>query len=215
MTRVGYDSSSFAAAALIDMYSKCGNVEKAWAFFESIPKLDLVSWTSLISRYAQNGQPEKALENFDRLLKTGLKPDHVTFVGVLSACTHVGLVDRRFKIFHSINDEFGISHTADHYACVVDLLSRSGRFQEAEEITNKMPMKPENFLWASLLTGCKIHKNLPLATQATEALFEIEPENAATYFTLANIYAWSGNLNEVERTRKRMDKTVVVKKARG
>nr|UPT49776.1 pentatricopeptide repeat protein AaPPR1420 [Agave angustifolia] len=212
MTRVGYDPSSFAAAALVDMYSKCGNVEKAQAFFESIPKPDLVSWTSLISRYAQNGQPEKALEKFDRLLQMGLKPDHVTFVGVLSACTHAGLVDRGLKIFHSITDEFGISHTADHYACAVDLLSRSGRFQEAEEIINKMPTKPDKFLWASLLSGCRIHKNLPLAKRAAEALFEIEPENAATYVTLANIYASSGNWNEVERIRKRMDKVGVVKK---
>ena len=87
------DSSSFAAAALVEMYSKCGNVEKTRTFFASIPKPALGSWTALISGYAQNGQPEKALANFDRLLQMGLKPDHVTFVGVLSACTHAGLVD--------------------------------------------------------------------------------------------------------------------------
>ncbi|ONK60141.1 uncharacterized protein A4U43_C08F14820 [Asparagus officinalis] len=212
MIRVGFDSGSFATAALVDMYSKCGNVEKARVFFERLSNPDVVSWTSLISGYAQNGQPDKALESFDRLVKTGLKPDHITFVGVLSACAHAGLVDRGVGIFHSIPKEFGVMHTADHYACVVDLLSRSGRFQEAEEIINKMPMKPDKFLWASLLGGCRIHKNLPLAKRAAEALFKLEPENAATYVTLANIYASNGNWNEVEMIRKRMDKVGVVKK---
>lgn len=212
MTRVGFSPMSFAAAAMVDMYAKCGNIDKARTFFDGIQKPDLVAWTSLISGYAQNGQPEKALETFDRLLQTGLKPDHVTFVGVISACAHAGLVDRGLKIFHSIPKEFGIAHTADHYACVVDLLSRSGLFEDAEEIINKMPMKPDKFLWASLLGGCRIHKNLPLAKRAAEALFELEPDNAATYVTLANIYASNGKWNEVETIRKRMDMLGVVKK---
>lgn len=212
MTRVGFSPMSFAAAAMVDMYAKCGNIDKARTFFDGIQKPDLVAWTSLISGYAQNGQPEKALETFDRLLQTGLKPDHVTFVGVISACAHAGLVDRGLKIFHSIPKEFGIAHTADHYACVVDLLSRSGLFEDAEEIINKMPMKPDKFLWASLLGGCRIHKNLPLAKRAAEALFELEPDNAATYVTLANIYASNGKWNEVETIRKRMDMVGVVKK---
>ncbi|KAF8410581.1 hypothetical protein HHK36_003113 [Tetracentron sinense] len=210
MTRIGFDPFSFAASTVVHMYSKCGNIESAKRFFKGISQPDLVSWTSMISGYAQNGQPEEALRYFELLLKSGTKPDHITFVGVLSACTHAGLVDKGLEYFRSI-EEHGLTHTADHYACLVDLLGRSGRFEEAEEIIDKMPMKPDKFLWASLLGGCRIHGNLRLAKRAAEALLEIEPENAATYVTLANIYATAGMWDEVEKIRKTMDERGVVK----
>ncbi|XP_058071580.1 pentatricopeptide repeat-containing protein At4g37170 [Magnolia sinica] len=212
MTRIGFDPFSFAASALVDMYSKCGNVKSARTVFEGMTRPDLVSWTSMIACYAQNGQPEEALRYFELLLKSGTKPDHVTFVGVLSACTHSGLVDKGLEIFKSISEDHGLAYTADHYACIVDLLGRCGRFEEAEEIINKMPMKPDKFLWASLLGGCRIHGNLRLAKRAAEALFVIEPENAATYVTLANIYAAAGRWDEVARIRKMMDDRGVIKK---
>ncbi|PIM99153.1 hypothetical protein CDL12_08196 [Handroanthus impetiginosus] len=212
MMRTGFDPSSFAASALVHMYAKCGSVESAHKVFKWLPRPDLVSWTSLINGYAQNGQPHEALRLFDLLLRSGNQPDHITFVGVLSACTHAGLVDKGLKYFHSIKDKHGLNHTADHYACVIDLLSRSGRFKEAEDIINKMPMKPDKFLWASLLGGCRIHGNYELAERAAEALFQIEPENAATYVTLANIYATAGKWSEVAKVRKLMDERGVVKK---
>ncbi|KAK6128666.1 hypothetical protein DH2020_037597 [Rehmannia glutinosa] len=129
MMRTGFDPLSFAASALVHMYTKCGSVERAH----------------------KNGQPHEALKLFDSLLQSGNQPDHITFIGVLSACTHAGLVDKGVEYFHSIKEKHGLSHTADHYACVVDLLSRSGRFREAKDIINKMPIKPDKFLWASLL----------------------------------------------------------------
>ncbi|XP_031265204.1 pentatricopeptide repeat-containing protein At4g37170-like [Pistacia vera] len=212
MTRIGFDPYSFAASALVHMYSKCGNVENAKRVFNEIPRPDLVSWTSLIAGYAQNGLPDKALEYFELLLKSGTQPDHIVFVGVLTACTHAGLVDKGLEYFHSIKEKHGLTHTADHYACIIDLLARSGRFKEAEGIISKMPMKPDKFLWASLLGGCRIHGNLELAKQAAEALFEIEPENPATYITVANIYAAAGMWKEVSKIRKIMDDKGVVKK---
>jgi pentatricopeptide repeat protein len=133
------------------------------------------------------------------LLKSGTQPDHIIFVGVLFTCTHAGFVDKGIEYFHSIKEKHGLTHTADHYACIIDLLARAGRFGEAESIINKMPMKPDKYLWASLLGGCRIHGNLELAKRATEALFEIELENPATYITLANIYATSGMWSEVAR----------------
>lgn len=211
MTRVGYDPFSFAASGLVHMYSKCGNVEKAKRVFTGILKPDLVSWTSLINGYAQYGEPHEALKLFESLLKSGNKPDQVTFVGVLSACTHAGLVDKGLEYFHSIKKDHGIAHTIDHYACVIDLLSRSGKFKEVEALISEMPMKPDKFLWASLLGGCRIHGNLELAERAAKALFEIEPENAATYVTLANIYARAGKWSEVAKIRKKMDDQGVVK----
>ncbi|XP_043701570.1 pentatricopeptide repeat-containing protein At4g37170-like [Telopea speciosissima] len=211
MTRIGFDPVSFAASALVHLYSKCGNIESAQKVFKTMPQPDLVSWTSMIVGYAQNGQPEEAVQYFELLLKSGTKPDHVTFVGVLSACTHAGLVDKGFEYFRSIKEKHGLTYTTDHYACIVDLLGRSGRFEEAEEIIDNMPMKPDKFLWASLLGGCRIHANLRLAKRAAEALFELEPENAATYVTLANIYATNGMWDEVEKIRMTMDDRRVVK----
>ncbi|KAL8546246.1 hypothetical protein ACS0TY_006097 [Phlomoides rotata] len=213
MIRTGFDPYSFAASALVHLYTKCGSIERAYKVFKCLPRPDLVSWTSLMNGYAQNGQPHEALKLFDQLLVSGTQPDHVTFVGVLSACTHAGLVDKGLEIFYSINERHGLSHTGDHYACVVDLLSRSGRLKEAEEIIDKMPMKANKFLWASLLGGCRKHGNLEVAEKAGEALFEIEPENGATYVTLANIYANAGKWGEVRKMRKLMEERGVVKKA--
>ncbi|GLU13608.1 hypothetical protein SLE2022_302350 [Rubroshorea leprosula] len=212
MMRVGFDSFSFPASALVHMYSKCGNIENAKRVFNYMPRPHLVSWTSLITGYAQNGQPEKALRYFELLLKSGTQPNHITFVGVLSACTHAGLVDVGLRYFHSIKEKHGLTYTADHYACIIDLLSRSGQFEEAENIIRKMPMKPDKFLWASLLGGCRIHGNLELAEKAAGALFEIEPENPATYVTMANIYATAGRWDEVAKIRKKMVGRRVVKK---
>ncbi|XP_051117981.1 pentatricopeptide repeat-containing protein At4g37170 [Andrographis paniculata] len=212
MMRIGFDPFSFAASALIHMYTKCGSVDCAHKVFTLLPEPDLVSWTTLINGYAQSGQPHEALELFDLLLISGKRPDHITFVGVLSACTHAGLVDKGLKYFYSITEEHGLNHTVDHYACVVDLLSRAGRFKEAEDMINTMPMKPDKFVWASLLGGCRIHGNHELAEQAGEALLLIEPENAATYVTLANIYAVAGKWSELEKVRKLMDERQVVKK---
>ncbi|KAG6415649.1 hypothetical protein SASPL_123062 [Salvia splendens] len=212
MMRIGFDPCSFAASSLVHMYAKCGSVERAGKVFKWLPRPDLVSWTSLITGYAQSGQPHEALKLFDMLLKSGTQPDHVTFVGVLSACTHAGLVDKGLEYFHLIKEKHGLLLTADHYACVVDLLSRSGRFKEAQDMIRSMPMKPDKFLWASLLGGCRIHGNYEIAEQAAEALFEIEPENAATYVTLANIYATAGKWNEVAKVRQLMDERGVVKK---
>ncbi|XP_068663925.1 pentatricopeptide repeat-containing protein At4g37170 [Aristolochia californica] len=212
MTRVGFDPFSFAASALVDMYSKCGNIESARRVFEAMPQPDIVSWTSMIAGYAQNGQSKEALHYFDLMLNSGTKPDHITFVGVLSACTHAGLTDEGLEIFHSISEKHGLTHTADHYACIVDLLARTGKLEEAEEIIDRMPIKPDKFLWSSLLGGCRIHRNLKLAKRAAEALFQIEPENAATYVTMANIYATAGMWEEVARIRKKMDDRGVVKK---
>lgn len=217
MTRCGYDPVSFATSALVHMYSKCGNMDSGHKVFTMLPRSDLHSWTSLICGYAQNGQPREALRLFESLLdesSTSIKPDEITFVGVLSACTHAGLVEKGLHCFKSIKEKHGLTYIQDHYACVVDLLSRAGRFGEAEDIIQQMPspMKPDKYLWASLLGGCRIHGNLELAERAAEALFEIEPENAATYVTLANIYANAGKWNEVAKIRKAMDGKGVVKK---
>ncbi|KAL0833317.1 PREDICTED: pentatricopeptide repeat-containing protein At4g37170 [Brassica oleracea var. oleracea] len=211
MTRVGYDPYSFASSSLVDLYTKCGNMESAKRVVDGCDKPDLFSWTSLIGGYAQNGEPEKALKYFDLLLESGTKPDHITFVSVLSACTHAGLVEKGLEYFHSITEKHGLSHTDDHYTCLVDLLARSGRFEELKDVISEMPMTPSKFLWASVLGGCSTHGNVDQAEEAARELFEIEPENPATYVTMANIYAAAGKWEEEGRMRKRMNQTGVTK----
>ncbi|GJN08538.1 hypothetical protein PR202_ga26472 [Eleusine coracana subsp. coracana] len=211
VVRKGIDVDAVVWSALADMYAKCGRVDDARSVFDRMPVRDVVSWTAMVESFAQNGQPEEALHYFDMFLMSGIRPDHVMFVGVLSACAHAGLVDKGLGIFHLIKDVYKIEHTADHYACVIDLLSRSGQFERAEEMINNMPMKPNKFLWASLLGGCRIHKNVRLARWAAEALFEIEPENPATYVTLANIYASVGLFDEVENVRRTMESKGITK----
>lgn len=212
MIRVGYDPYSFASSSLVDMYTKCGNMESAKHVVDGCPEPDLFSWTSLIGGYAQNGEPEKALKYFELLLESGTKPDHVTFVNVISACTHAGLVEKGLDYFHSITEKHGLSHTDDHYTCLVDLLARSGRFEELKDIISEMPMKPSKFLWASVLGGCSTHGNVDLAEEAAQELFKIEPENPATYVTMANIYAAAGKWEEEGRMRKRMSEIGVTKR---
>ncbi|GAB2231675.1 hypothetical protein Droror1_Dr00010686 [Drosera rotundifolia] len=211
MLRVGFDPHSFAASALVHMYSKCGNMTDARKITNYMSRPEIVSWTSLIVGYAQNGEPVESLKLFDLLLQSGIRPDHVTFVGVLNACTHAGLVDEGLEHFLSLKEKHGLEHTREHYACLIDLLSRAGRFKDVEHYMDTMPMKPDKYMWASILGGCRIHKNVELAERAANALFEIEPENAATHATLANIYATAGRWDEVAKVRKIMDLKGAVK----
>ncbi|CAH8274071.1 unnamed protein product [Arabidopsis lyrata] len=212
MTRVGFDPYSFASSSLIDMYTKCGNIESARHVVDGCPKPDLVSLTSLIGGYAQNGKPDEALKYFDLLLKSGTKPDHVTFVNVLSACTHAGLVEKGLEFFYSITEKHDLTHTSDHYTCLVDLLARSGRFEQLKSVLSEMPMKPSKFLWASVLGGCSTYGNIDLAEEAAQELFKIEPENPVTYVTMANIYAAAGKWEEEGKMRKRMQEIGITKK---
>lgn len=211
MIRTGSDVCLFATAALIDMYSKCGNVCSAENVFNGMQTPDVVSWSSIISCYAQNGKPEVALQHFELMLKSGTKPDHISFVGVLSACMHAGLVERGLELFHSIVNDHELEHTPDHYACVVDLLSRAGLFGKVVAMVKNLPVKLNKFAWASLLNGCRIHRNVTFARCAAEELFKIEPWNPATYVTLANVYADAGRWYDVEKIRKIMGVRGIVK----
>lgn len=205
-------SSPFGESALVRMYSNCGSIDKARRMFDGMCKPDLVSWTSIITACAQNGQPEEALRYYDMMVQLGFMPDHVTFIGVLTACAHAGQVDKGRKIFHSIKEVYGMEQTSDHYACLVDLLCRSGQVDEAVDIIDKMPVEPNKFLWASLLGGARNYKNLELGKRAAEALFEIEPDNPTTYVTLANMYSSAGLFHEVEKIWETMENKGLIKK---
>jgi pentatricopeptide repeat protein len=188
--------------ALIDMYFKCGNVEKAQMIFKKMPRIDKFTWTAMIVGLGINGHGEEALDMFFEMLKASIVPDEITYIGVLCACTHTGMVDVGRKLFASMTIQHGIEPNVAHYGCMVDLLGRAGHLKEAHEIIKNMPMKPNSTVWGALLGACRVHKDGEMAEMAAKKILELEPENGAVYVLLCNIYAacnrWE-NLREVRQ----------------
>ncbi|XP_019243812.1 PREDICTED: putative pentatricopeptide repeat-containing protein At3g15930 [Nicotiana attenuata] len=186
--------------AVIDMYFKCGNVEKALMVFSEMPCKDKFTWTAMIVGLATNGNGREALDMFSDMLRASETPDEVTYIGVLSACTHMGMVEEGKRFFISMTSQHGIQPNVTHYGCMVDLLGRAGRLGEAYEVIKNMPMKPNSIVWGALLGACKVHKDVRMAEVAAQQLLQLEPENGAVYVLLCNIYAackkWE-NLREI------------------
>ncbi|KAF8048390.1 hypothetical protein N665_2532s0005 [Sinapis alba] len=201
--------------ALITMYAKAGSITSARRAFELIRcERDTVSWTSMIIALGQHGHAEEALELFETMLTERLRPDHITYVGVFSACTHAGLVNQGRRYFDMMKNVDKIKPTLSHYACMVDLFGRAGLLQEAHEFIEKMPIEPDVVTWGSLLSACRVHKNVDLGKIAAERLLLIEPENSGAYSALANLYSACGKWDESAKTRKSM-KDGRVKKEQG
>ncbi|XP_031486151.1 putative pentatricopeptide repeat-containing protein At5g09950 [Nymphaea colorata] len=203
--------SSFGAdvvveSSLVDMYAKCGRVNYASRLFDLMDYRNEFSWNSMISGYARNGYGEEALELFKKMLQQSDKrPDHVTFVGVLSACSHVGLVDEGLEYFESMRSSYGLVPKMEHYSCIVDLLGRAGRVTKAEEIIRSMPMQPNSLIWRTLLGACcRTRGNIELGIQAAERLLELEPQNPVTYVLMSNMLASGGKWEEVTKVRTMM-----------
>eukprot|EP01018_Ginkgo_biloba_P002462 Gb_38483 [translate_table: standard] len=200
----GLQSDICVGNALVDMYSKCGSIEDACKVFNKMPRLDVFSWTAMIVGYAMHGYGMEALQLFEQMQHTDTQPDHVTFVGVLSACCHAGLVDDGWKYFESMSQYYHITPGVEHYCCMVDLLGRAGHLGEAQDLISKMPVRPNAAVWLSLLGACRIHTNVELGERVAECLFELDPTNAAHYVLLSNIYAKAGRWDGVEKVRKMM-----------
>ncbi|CAI9104244.1 OLC1v1002876C1 [Oldenlandia corymbosa var. corymbosa] len=201
--------------ALINMYAKAGNILYAKKIFSlSHQRKDAISWTSMIIALAQHGLAKEAIHLFENMLECDSKPDHITYVGVFSACTHAGLVEdgrRYYKMMQEVHD---IVPTSSHCACMIDLLGRAGLLHEALEFIEKMPVEPDAIAWGSLLAACKIHKNAELAKVAAENLLKIDPDNGGAYSALANAYSACGRWREAAGVRKSM-KLKQVKKEQG
>eukprot|EP01018_Ginkgo_biloba_P030428 Gb_08964 [translate_table: standard] len=210
--RNGFESNVFVGSALIDMYTKCGSIEFARQVFGKMPQRNVVSWNAMIVGYGIHGLGEDALATFDHMQHVGMKPNNITFTGVLSACSHAGLVDEGWKYFHRMNQDYCIRPSMEHYACMVDLLGRAGRLDEAENFVKNMPVEPSAVVWGALLGACRIHCNLELAERVAVRLFELEPENAGNYILLSNIYAESGRWDGVAKVRTMMKDTGVKKR---
>ncbi|CAN0923951.1 Putative pentatricopeptide repeat-containing protein At1g68930 [Linum grandiflorum] len=200
----GLISSITVSNALITLYGKCGSVEECDQLFNEMNFRDEVSWTAMVSGYAQFGKAEKTIDLFEEMLRQGLKPDSVTFIGVLSACSRAGLVEKGNQYFESMSRDHGINPSRDHYTCMIDLLSRAGRLEEAKDFIHKMPFAPDAIGWATLLSSCRFHSNLEIGKWAAESLLEVEPNNPAAYILLTSIYASRREWNNVAELRRGM-----------
>ncbi|XVF12390.1 hypothetical protein REPUB_Repub08aG0113700 [Reevesia pubescens] len=201
--------------ALVDMYGKCGSVERAHEVFKEMPKRDTLTWTAMISAFALNGYSKEAFDTFEEMIAVGMKPNHVTFVGLLSACAHSGLVEKGRWCFDIMWRVYSIEPQLHHYACMVDILSRAGLFEEVEELVRRMPMEPDVFVWGALLGGCQIHGNTELGERVAQYLIDMEPMNHAFYINLCDIYAKAGRFDGVKRTRALMKERGIRKEVAG
>ncbi|KAK9152849.1 hypothetical protein Sjap_000329 [Stephania japonica] len=207
----GFMLDVFAGNALVNMYAKCGSIRDADLAFHEIPDRGIVSWSAMIGGLAQHGHGRQALNMFNQMLKEGVSPNHVTLVSVLCACNHAGLVTEAKQYFSSMEESFGVEPKQEHYACMIDLLGRAGRLDEAMELVDNMPFEATAPVWGALLGASRIHKNIQLGRRAAERLFVLEPEKSGTHVLLANMYAAVGKWENVAEVRRLMKDSRVKK----
>ncbi|KAF2320859.1 hypothetical protein GH714_031379 [Hevea brasiliensis] len=203
--------------ALIEMYAKCGCVEKALEIFYGLREKDTASWTSIICGLAMNGKTVTALELFSKMKQVGAKPDDITFIGVLSACSHGGLVKEGREFFNSMTKMYHIRPKLEHYGCLIDLLGRAGLLDEAEELIKKIPNEDNAILvplYGSLLSACRIYKNVAIGKWVAKQLVKIGSSDSSVHTLLANIYASAEKWEDVTKVRRKM-KDIGVKKLPG
>ncbi|KAM7522530.1 hypothetical protein LguiA_012432 [Lonicera macranthoides] len=198
--------------SLIDMYSRCGCIEFARDVFENMPKRSLVSWNSIIVGFALNGNPNEALEYFNSMKNDGIEPDGVSFTGALTACSHAGLINEGLKLFNTMKREYKISPRIEHYGCIVDLYSRSGRLEEALNVIQNMPMKPNEVVVGSLLAACRTKGNVALAERLMNYIAKLDPGGDSNYVLLSNIYAADGSWQSASKVRRKMKYRGIQKK---
>jgi pentatricopeptide repeat protein len=210
--KLGCDSNPFVASATMDMYGKCGEIDDVLRIIPRPINRSRLSWNILTSSFSRHGFFEKAKETFHEMINLGVKPDHVTFVSLLSACSHGGMVEEGLAYYDSMIKEFGIPAKIGHCVCIIDLLGRSGRFAEAETFIKEMPVSPTDHVWRSLLAACKTHGNLELGRKAVENLLKLDPSDDSAYVLYSNICATTGKWEDVEKIRRQMGLNKIKKK---
>ncbi|XVF32419.1 hypothetical protein REPUB_Repub17cG0080800 [Reevesia pubescens] len=174
----GFNLDVYIGSALIDMYAKCGSLERSRLVFFKLREKNLFCWNSVIEGLAVHGHAKEALAMFDRMEMQHVKPNGVTFVSVLSACTHTGLVKVGRQRFLSMTHDYSIPPGVEHYGCMVDLLSKTGLLEDALFLIRSMKLEPNSVIWGALLGGCKLHKNLEIAQGSVDELMVLEPDNS-------------------------------------
>ncbi|GLT99485.1 hypothetical protein SLE2022_169220 [Rubroshorea leprosula] len=204
-------SNKQVVSSLIDMYAKCGSLERALQVFKMASQKDLLCYSTMIAAFANHGLAQDAISLFSEMQKANIKPDGIAFLGILTACNHGGLVAEGRKYFRQMRDEYGIRPSEKHYACIVDLLGRAGRLEEAHNLISNMTISPSAAVWGALLAACRVHCNVELAEVAAAELFKIEPGNSGNYILLSNLYAFVGRWDGVARVRALVRENKVTK----
>lgn len=204
------EQSSSVSNAILTVYARSGNLPWARRVFDLVRwRKEKVTWTSMIVALAQHGLGEDSVGLFEEMLRVDVKPDRITYVGVLSACAHAGFVDQGKRYYQQMQDMHGIVPEMSHYACMIDLLARSGLLSEAQEFIQQMPVEPDAIAWGSLLSACRMHKNADLAELAAEKLLSVDPDNSGAYTALSNVYSACGRWNDAAKIwKRRKDKAV-------
>ena len=201
---LGYQNSAFVGNALVDMYAKCSSISSARVLFESLVVKDVFTWTTMIVGEAQSGGAEAAMELFGRMVTAGEKPNAVTFVGVLHACGHSGMVEKGRILFKSMVEEHGISPSLEHYTCLLDLLGRAGMLEEAERIMGSMDVGPDDAAWCALLSACRKKGDMERGIRVSEMALASKVEDTSVHVLVSSVFAEAGRWEDVAETRRKM-----------
>lgn len=201
-----FEKNVFVMTALIDMYAKCGAVGTARALFDMMNERHVTTWNVMIDGYGTHGLGKAAVELFNKMLEGPTKPNDITFLCAISACSHSGLVEEGIHYFTSMKKDYGIEPVMDHYGAMVDLLGRAGCLNEAWDFIQKMPIEPGITVFGAMLGACKIHKNVELGEKAASRLFELDPDEGGYHVLLANIYAAASMWDKLAKVRTIMEK---------
>jgi pentatricopeptide repeat protein len=205
--RSSCESNVCVGTSLIDMYSKCGSIEDAWSVFNKMATRNVATWNAMLGGYAMHGHGKDALEHFEQMCLEGVEPDRVSFLVLLSACSHAGLLDEGLCYFESMGPVYSIPATLELYACMVDLLGRAGHLHEAEDLVKAMSCEPDIYVWVALLGACRVHGEVEMGERIAKQVLELNPGDAAGYVLLSNIYAAAGKWDlraNIQRQRLRM-----------
>ncbi|XP_058731302.1 pentatricopeptide repeat-containing protein At3g14730 [Vicia villosa] len=198
--------------ALMDMYAKCGNMRDARMVFDIMTEKDVASWNIMITGYGMHGYGDEALDIFSRMCQAQLAPNEISFVGLLSACSHAGMVKEGLEFLAEMDSKFGVSPSIEHYTCVIDMLCRAGKLMEAYDLMLTMPFKADPVGWRALLAACRVHKDTDLAEIAASKVIELEPGHCGNYVLMSNVYGVVGRYEEVSELRHTMRQQNVKKR---
>ncbi|CAI0629202.1 unnamed protein product [Linum tenue] len=212
IVKLGFNTDPVVSSALLDMYAKRGSMSESERVFSEAPQRTQVSWTSMISAYSRHGDYESVMNWFNQMLSEQVEPDSITFLSVLTACGRKGMIDKGRELFDSMVQDYRIEPSPEHYSCMVDMLGRAGRLEEAEEMVNQIPGGPGLSVLQSLLGSCRTYGNVELGEKAAEGLLEMERKDSGTYVLMANLYAEKGQWEKASRFKRAMREEGVLKK---
>ncbi|KAL0402717.1 UNVERIFIED_CONTAM: putative pentatricopeptide repeat-containing protein [Sesamum latifolium] len=209
--KLGHAQDIILCSSIIDMYAKCGKLDDAWSFFRLTRTRNIVLWSVMISSYAMHGWGKEAIQLFELMQKEGIRPNEVSFIGLLTACSHAGLLEEGCKYFRMMIDVYGIQPGIEHFACMVDLFGRAGHLKEIKYFLNENGIHHLREVWRAYLSSCWLHKNVEMTNWVSKKLLELEPHEADLYLLMSNTYSANHIWEEAAKLRGSMQERQVRK----